>query len=107
LARAVGRGPEGARGPLRRVRRARADAARARRRDRDDRRVPPARGRRSLRPISRRTVLRGVGAGLALPWLELPKLPRAAPLRMLFVYTPNGVNLAEWTPRAEGPAFEL
>jgi hypothetical protein len=60
-----------------------------------------------LRPISRRTVLRGIGAGLALPWLEFPKLPRAAPLRMLFVYTPNGVNLAEWTPRAEGAAFEL
>ena len=64
-----------------------------------------------MRPISRRSVLGGIGAGIALPWLEGParafERDAAAPLRMLFVYVPNGVNLELWTPAAEGPAFEL
>jgi hypothetical protein len=75
-----------------------------------------------VNPISRRTVLGGIGAGLALPWLEgmakaggpsaateaaAPISPGAAPLRLLFVYVPNGVNLDLWTPAAEGPDFAL
>jgi hypothetical protein len=70
------------------------------------------------KPIPRRTVLRGLGTALALPWLEAmaPLLPparaRAAgldprPRRMAFLYVPNGVHMPEWTPKQEGPAFEL
>jgi hypothetical protein len=64
--------------------------------------------------ISRRTVLRGVGTAIALPWLEAmrPAFARSphvigAPRRMLFVYVPNGVNMRAWTPAAEGAAFAL
>jgi Protein of unknown function (DUF1552) len=67
--------------------------------------------------ISRRTVLRGLGATLALPWLEAmgplmawaagTTAKQAAPNRMAFVYVPNGKNMADWTPKAEGAAFEL
>jgi hypothetical protein len=62
-----------------------------------------------MRPISRRTLLGGIGAGIALPWLEdvTWASETAAPLRLLFVYVPNGVNLELWTPSAEGPGFEL
>ncbi len=50
-------------------------------------------------PISRRTVLRGTGAAIALPMLEImtPRL-RAAELaadktaRMVCIYTPHGVR---------------
>ncbi len=56
---------------------------------------------------SRRRFIRGIAATLALP--HLPSLhaaaPRAAaaaagtpPLRMAFVYAPNGVNVAHWLP---------
>lgn len=65
--------------------------------------------------ISRRTVLRGLGTAMALPMLEA-MLPRsvvtaaevAAPAkRMAFVYVPNGVNMADWTPKDTGSTFEL
>ncbi len=57
--------------------------------------------------LTRRTVLRGLGAGIALPWLDIVRSPGDAPLRMLFVYVPNGVNLAAWTPVTEGKEFAL
>ncbi len=63
-------------------------------------------------PISRRTVLRGVGTAVALPLLDA-MLPGAAfgaasvPRRMAFLYVPNGINMQEWTPKAEGADFEL
>jgi Protein of unknown function (DUF1552) len=65
--------------------------------------------------ISRRTALKGLGACIALPWLEA-MLPRAAfgeaakaaaPLRMAFIYVPNGKNMAEWTPKDEGAGYDL
>jgi hypothetical protein len=67
--------------------------------------------------ISRRTVLRGLGVTLSLPWLEAmgplmgwaetaaPKT--VAPNRMAFLYVPNGVNMADWTPKQVGASFEL
>ena len=63
-------------------------------------------------PISRRTVLRGVGAGLALPWLEamMPASANAAqrpPVRMAILYMPNGVREDTWTPQGAGRDFEL
>ncbi len=65
--------------------------------------------------MSRRTVLRGLGTAVALPWLEAmsPVLARAAdaaktpPLRMAFFYVPNGVHMPDWKPKEEGSSFEL
>lgn len=64
--------------------------------------------------ISRRTVLKGVGAALGLPWLEamLPaaraSLPTAqAPLRMGFFFVPNGVHMPGWKPETAGADFTL
>jgi hypothetical protein len=61
--------------------------------------------------LDRRTVLRGIGASLALPALDAmtPAFadPAPAPLRLLFTYVPNGVTLAEWTPKGEGAGFEF
>ena len=69
-------------------------------------------------PITRRTVLQGLGATVALPFLEA-MLPRslamaggsasstASPRRIAFLYVPNGVNMADWTPGAEGALNNL
>ena len=54
--------------------------------------------------ISRRTVLRGLGTAVALPWLEasLPQVafgaetPKA-PVRMAFLCVPNGKHMPDWT----------
>ncbi len=67
------------------------------------------------RPISRRSLLRGLGTAVALPMLDamLPRTALAAtaakapPTRMLWVYTPNGINMADWTPKGVGADFEL
>ena len=56
--------------------------------------------------ISRRTVLRGVGTVVALPFLEamMPRALAAAPAaagpprRMAFIYVPNGAIMSDWTP---------
>ena len=63
-------------------------------------------------PISRRAVLRGVGAAVALPWLETLTPPAFAstavpPRRMAFIYVPNGVILNDWTPKTEGADYAL
>lgn len=60
-------------------------------------------------PLSRRTVLRGLGTALALPWLEAlaPAAGQTLPLRLAFLYVPNGIHMADWTPKTEGPGFEL
>ncbi len=67
--------------------------------------------------LSRRTVLRGLGAAIALPWLDAmgtavswgaPGKPgTAAPNRMAFLYVPNGKNMADWTPKKEGAGYDL
>jgi hypothetical protein len=81
------------------------------------------------RPISRRAVLRGLGKGIgisiALPFLEamLPRTVRGqvaaaaadgAPLvnapamnRMILLYLPNGVHVANWYPKTDGADYEL
>jgi len=61
--------------------------------------------------IGRRTVLRGIGAGLALPFLDamapaLSAMP-VAPRRFGVVYVPNGIMMQNWTPAVEGPGFEF
>ena len=65
--------------------------------------------------IPRRTVLRGIGASLALPLLDgmipaLTALQRTAaqPVRRFgVVYVPNGMAMGSWTPASEGAGFEL
>jgi hypothetical protein len=69
------------------------------------------------REISRRQTLRGLGVALGLPWLEAmgpvsswaadTKPGQAAPNRMALLYVPNGKNMADWTPDAEGSNYEL
>ena len=65
--------------------------------------------------ISRRTALRGLGTALTLPMLDAMTPTRAIaaaaktelPKRMAFIFVPNGVNLAHWTPEREGVGYEL
>ena len=65
--------------------------------------------------LSRRTVLRGAGATLALPLLDamFPAFGRRAraalkPVhRFQTFYVPNGMAMEYWSPRGEGAAFEL
>ena len=65
----------------------------------------------SARTLHRRTVLRGFGAVISLPFLEamLPNRGLLAaspnskpPLRMAYFYVPNGANMANWTPVGTG-----
>ncbi|MBI3408509.1 MAG: DUF1552 domain-containing protein [Planctomycetes bacterium] len=70
-----------------------------------------------MTPISRRTALKGLGVSVALPFLEamLPQslfaqagsAAQRLPRRMAFLYVPNGVHVPDWTPTADGRAFEL
>src|SRR5262245_30170923 len=65
--------------------------------------------------IPRRTVLRGIGTALALPLLDgmVPALAAlgksvAKPIsRLGVVYVPNGMMMANWTPKSTGAGFEL
>jgi hypothetical protein len=77
--------------------------------------------------ISRRTLLRGFGAAIALPMFDCMRplaafaeattgaavsatgsaSVAAAPLRMAFLYVPNGIHMPDWTPKKEGADFEL
>jgi hypothetical protein len=82
------------------------------------------------KPISRRTMLRGAGAAIALPWLEIMSpikgsLSQSAyshtadlnrnlnvnanpnPKRIAFMYIPNGVIGAKWFPSAAGQEFDF
>src|SRR5256884_7662882 len=73
--------------------------------------------------LTRRHFLRGMGACLALPAFEsigslsalaagatatkLAATATGAPLRMAFVYFPNGAIQPNWWPKGEGKEFEL
>jgi hypothetical protein len=74
--------------------------------------------------LSRRRFLRGIGACMALPALEslrchglaaetaagtakLASTGTGAPLRMAFVYFPNGAIQPNWWPKGEDRSFEL
>lgn len=63
------------------------------------------------RKLPRRTLLKGIGTTLALPFLDamLPPMRAAvkAPNRFQAFYTPNGMAMEYWTPKGEGAAFEL
>ena len=61
--------------------------------------------------LHRRSFLKGMGAVVALPVLDAmtPALARAAqaPVRLAFTYVPNGIVMNDWTPAAEGAAYEF
>jgi hypothetical protein len=69
----------------------------------------------TAKPLPRRTVLRGLGATMALPLLDamLPAFSlrgqaAAKPVhRFQAFYVPNGMAMQYWTPKGEGSAFEL
>ena len=66
--------------------------------------------------LRRRTFLKGAVAAIGLPLLDAMKPAFAAPsedparnppCRMAFVYVPNGIEMPQWTPVAEGRDFDL
>src|SRR5215204_4381027 len=72
--------------------------------------------------VSRRNFLRGLGVCVALPALDsivpvralaaaarppLATTSGGAPLRMAFLYVPNGVNKRMWKPTGTGADYEL
>src|ERR1700694_1244579 len=65
----------------------------------------------TAKTLPRRTVLKGLGTTMALPFLEamLPPLRAATKPTHRFqaFYVPNGMAMEYWTPKGEGKAFEL
>lgn len=63
--------------------------------------------------LDRRTFLRGAGASLALPFLDAmtPALAapnsKQSPMRLGWVYVPNGIIPKDWLPDATGSDFEM
>ena len=65
--------------------------------------------------LPRRTVLKGLGTALALPFLDsmvpaltaLSKTAAAAVKRFGVFYVPNGMSMPYWSPEQEGPLNEL
>ena len=69
----------------------------------------------SRKYLSRRTVLRGLGATVSLPLLDamvpaataLSKTAAAPAMRLGFFYFPHGAIMEKWTPTTAGRDFEL
>ena len=64
--------------------------------------------------LARRTFLRGMGTAIALPFFDAmapafaaSTIPGKAPVRMAFVYVPNGIDPKNWNPEYEGVLREL
>ena len=65
--------------------------------------------------IARRTVLRGIGAAVALPLLDsmvpaataLAATPATPKQRFGFIYVPHGSIMSQWTPAQEGADFQF
>ena len=62
--------------------------------------------------IPRRTILRGLGASLALPLLDAmvpafaaPRTSASSAARLGVVYVPNGMMMNDWLPETEGAGF--
>lgn len=66
-------------------------------------------------PLSRRRMLKGLGASIALPFLNamVPSglvaaaAPKRPPRRAAFLFMPNGVHPDKWTPTGTGRDFAL
>src|SRR3954451_6678910 len=71
------------------------------------------RTKKSTAPISRRTILRGAGVAMALPWLEsLPAFadttsPAPMPKRFAVMFMGNGVNEDHWDAQGSGAEMKL
>ena len=58
--------------------------------------------------MSRRNVLKGMGVAISLPFLDamVPAFARgaasSAPVRLAWFYVPNGIDMRNWTPDADG-----
>jgi hypothetical protein len=65
--------------------------------------------------LPRRTILRGLGATLALPLLDamvpaltaMAQTPAKGTLRLGIAYMPNGMQLINFIPKTEGAGFEI
>ncbi len=64
--------------------------------------------------LHRRTFLRGMGTMIALPMLDsmIPAMAATAdlrkpPIRLGFVYVPNGIIQKDWLPKTEGAGFDF
>ena len=69
--------------------------------------------------LDRRKFLRGIGAAIGLPAMESfspvmaatagtrATTSKGSPLRMAYLYIPNGVNLKHWRPQGEGSDYKL
>lgn len=65
--------------------------------------------------ISRRRMLKGMGACIALPLMEAMAVPGfssvstagKSPIRTAFLFMPNGVHADHWTPATTGPDFGM
>jgi hypothetical protein len=70
----------------------------------------------SLSSIPRRAFLRGLGVSMALPLLDAMRPARTlalaagapkSPVRMAFLFVPNGAHMPDWTPALEGADYDL
>src|ERR1700744_1431640 len=63
------------------------------------------------RKLHRRTLLKGLGTAMALPFLDAMLPPMRAAVkpsnRFQAFYVPNGMAMEYWTPKGEGEALEL
>src|SRR5436190_15838560 len=64
--------------------------------------------------VSRRVILKGLGATVALPWLESIRAladerpaRNSPPQRFAFLFFGDGIHPAEWWSRGSGPTLEL
>ena len=64
--------------------------------------------------LPRRTFVKGMGVAIGLPILDAmtPAFARAtraatAPVRLAFVYVPNGIVMKDWRPKVAGKGFEF
>ena len=76
----------------------------------------PTQNHGPLSHLNRRRFLRGLGACIALPafasldplrLLAVPAAPTKAPVRMAFLYVPNGIIPSAWWPEQTGSDFAL
>ncbi|MBC8875011.1 MAG: DUF1552 domain-containing protein, partial [Planctomycetes bacterium] len=69
----------------------------------------------SVSRLERRTFLKGLGLSLGLPMLEAMRPESSAkaapanqpPVRMAFVFFPNGAIMPSWTPSETGENYKL
>lgn len=57
--------------------------------------------------ITRRTVLRGAGVTMALPWLESMEAATAHPKRFAVLFMGTGINEDHWSARGNGEEMQL